>query len=184
MLCLCEEALVPTLVGGGAPSVGSEPSSDLNDETPALRSEPMLGSNPTVSNIYIALYSLFNIFHRLSGGTPLSSPQLPCDRFPYGLASPADAYAWGLRKMLTPPLLTSEFVGMVGYALASFHDLMDDEVESDDSSIDDVMAPSHPLSRECTIADALGQPPVVAESLWTHTPLDPHAEVKALVWFW
>ena len=42
--------------------------------------------------------------------------------------------------------LTSEFVGMAGYAPASFHDLMDDEVESDGSSIDDVMAPSHPLS--------------------------------------
>ena len=58
--------------------------------------------------------------------------------------------------MLTPPPLTSEFVGMVGYAPASFHDLMDDDVESDVSSIGDAEAPSHPLSWECAMADALG----------------------------
>ena len=56
-------------------------------------------------------------------------------------------------------------MGMAGYAPASFHDLMDDEVESDGSNIGDVVAPSHPLSRECAMADALGQPPVVAEFL-------------------
>ena len=67
--------------------------------------------------------------------------------------------------MLTSPPLTSEFVGMAGYALAFFQDLMDDEVESDGYSIDDVVAPSHPLSRECAMADAPGQPPMVAESL-------------------
>ena len=72
----------------------------------------------------------------------MSPPQPPYDRFPYGLASPTDAYARGLRKMLTPPPLTSKFVGMAGYAPASFHDLIDDEVESDGSSIGDVVAPS------------------------------------------
>jgi len=40
VLRLREEALVPTPVGGGAPSVGSGPPDDLNDEAPALRSEP------------------------------------------------------------------------------------------------------------------------------------------------
>ena len=78
--------------------------------------------------------------------------------------------------MLTPPPLTSKFVGMAGYAPTSFHDLMDDEVESDGSSIGYVVAPSHPLSRECAMADALVQPPVVAESLQTHAPPDPRAE--------
>ena len=48
--------------------------------------------------------------------------------------------------MRKPPPLTFEFMGMAGYAPASFHDLMDDEVESDGSNIGDVMAPSHPLS--------------------------------------
>ena len=48
--------------------------------------------------------------------------------------------------MLTPPALTSEFVGMAGYAPDSFHDLVDDEVEIDGSSIGDAMAPGHPLS--------------------------------------
>ena len=81
--------------------------------------------------------------------------------------------------MLAPPPLTSEFVGMVGYAPASFHDLMDNEVESDGSSIGDVMAPSHPLSWEYTMADATGQPLVVVESLQTHTPPDPHTDALA-----
>ena len=62
MLRLREEALVPAPVGGGAPSVGSRPPGDLNDETPALHSEPTLGSIPTMSNVHIVLYSLFNIF--------------------------------------------------------------------------------------------------------------------------
>jgi len=75
--------------------------------------------------------------------------------------------------MLTPPPLTSEFVQMVGYAHAFFHDLVDDEIESDGSSIGDVVAPGHPLSQECAMADAPGQPPVVVESLQIHTPSDP-----------
>ena len=66
-------------------------------------------------------------------------------------------------------------MGMVSYAPASLHDLMDDGFESDSSSIGD-MAPSHPLSRECAMADASGQPPVVAESLQTHTPMDSRAK--------
>ena len=61
--------------------------------------------------------------------------------------------------------LMSEFVGMASYDLASFHDLMDEDVESDDSSIGDVVAPSHPLSWECAMANAPKQPPVVVESL-------------------
>ena len=48
--------------------------------------------------------------------------------------------------MLALPPLTSEFVGMASYAPTSFHDLMDDDVESDDSSIGDIVAPSHLLS--------------------------------------
>ena len=64
------------------------------------------------------------------------------------------------------------------YAPTCFYELIDDEVESDGSSIGD-MAPSHRLSRECAMADALGQPPVVAESLQTHTPPDPRAEALA-----
>ena len=75
--------------------------------------------------------------------------------------------------MLTPSPLTSKFVGMAGYAPASFHGLIDDEVKSDGSSIGDVVAPGHPLSQECAMADAPRQPPVVAESLQTHTPLNP-----------
>ena len=62
VLRLREEVPVPTPVGGGTPSVVSEPPGDLNDEAPALHSEPTLGSKPTVSNVHFLLYSLFTIF--------------------------------------------------------------------------------------------------------------------------
>ena len=115
----------------------------------------MLGSNSTVSNVHVVLYSLFNTFRRLSGGTPLFLPRPSYDRFPYGHTSPTDAYARGLQKMLTSPPLTSDFGGMVGYAPASFHDLLDDEVENNGSSIGNVVAPSHTLSWEYAMADVL-----------------------------
>ena len=146
MLRLREEALVPAPVGGGASSIGFGTPDDFNGEAPALRSEHTLCSNPTVSNVRTVIYSLFTVFPRLSGGTSLSLPQPPCDWFPYGLASPMDVYARGLRRMLAPSPLTSEFMGMASYAPASFHDLMDEDVECDGSSIGDVMALSHPLS--------------------------------------
>ena len=74
VLRLREESLVPAPVGGGAPSVDTGTPGNLNDETPALRSEPTLGSNPAVSNVHTVIYSLVYIFHRLSGETPLSLP--------------------------------------------------------------------------------------------------------------
>ena len=91
----------------------------------------------------------------------MSPSRPPYDRFPYGLMSPADAYARGLRRMPTPPPLTSEFMGMASYAPTTFHELLYDEVERDGSSIGD-MAPSHRPSQECAMVDALGQPPVEA----------------------
>ena len=72
VLCLREEALVPAPTGAGAPSAGPGPLDDLNVETPALHLEPMLGSNPTMSDVHIVLCLLFNTFHQLFGGTPLS----------------------------------------------------------------------------------------------------------------
>ena len=90
-----------------------------------------------------------------------------------------DVYARGIQKMLTPPPLTFEFVGMASYAPTCFYELIDDEVESDGSSIGNV-APGHRPSWECAMEDTSGQPPVVAESLQTHTPLDPR--VGPLTW--
>ena len=107
----------------------------------------------------------------------MSALQQPYDRFPYGLASSVDAQ--GLRRMLAPPPLMFELVGMASYAPTYFLDLMDDDVESDGSSIGDV-APSHCPSWECAMADAPRQPPVVAESLQTRTPLDPCAGTLVL----
>ena len=68
---------------------------------------------------------------------------------------------------------------MASYAPTIFHRLLDDEVESDGSSIGDV-APSHRPSRECAMADAPGQSSVVAESLQIHTPPDPRAGALTL----
>ena len=67
--------------------------------------------------------------------------RLPYDQFPYGLVSPTDAYAWGLQRMPMSPPLTSEFMAMVSYGPTYFLDLMDNDVESDGSSIGEV-APS------------------------------------------
>ena len=79
---------------------------------------------------------------------------------------------------MVPSLLTSEFMEMVSYAPTTFHELLDDEGESDGSSIGDV-APRHHSSRECAMADTPGQPPVVAESMQTHTPPDLRAGALA-----
>ena len=105
----------------------------------------------------------------------MSPTQPPYDRFPYGLVSSVDAYARGLRRMPAPPPLTSEFVGMASYARTYFLDLMDDDGESDGSSISD-MAPSHHPSWEYAMVDPLGHPPTEAKFSWTHAPPGPHAE--------
>ena len=76
--------------------------------------------------------------------------------------------------MLAPSPLASEFMGMAGYAPATLHKLPDNEGENDGSSIGNV-APPHRLSQECAMVDALGQPPVVVESVQTHTPPNPCA---------
>ena len=128
---------------------------DFDDAASALLFEQTLCTNPTVSNMHTVIYSLFTISRRLSEGTVLTVSRTPYDRFPYGLASPTDACTRGLRRTLAPSPLTSEFVGMVSYAPTTFHELSDDEAESDDSSIGDV-APSHRTSRECAMEDALG----------------------------
>ena len=73
----------------------------------------------------------------------------------------------------------SELVGMARYAPTCFLDLMDDDVESDGSSIGDV-APSHRRSQECAMADTPGQPLGATESLQTDTPPDPHVGTLAL----
>ena len=65
--------------------------------------------------------------------------------------------------MLAPPPLTTKFVGMTSYVPTTFHELLDDEVESDGSSIGDV-APSHRRSREYAAADAPERPLGVMES--------------------
>ena len=127
---------------------------DLNDAASALHSEQTLYSNPAVSNIHAVLYLLHSILRQIPEGLSLSPSRPPYGRFPYGLVSPVDAYAQGLQKIMAPPPLTSEFVGMASYAPTYFLDIMDDDVGSDGSSISDV-APSHRPSQECAMTDAL-----------------------------
>ena len=91
VLHLCEDALIPAPIRG-APSIDSR-TQDFNDAASALHSEQTLCSKPAVSNVHAVIYLLFSIFRRLPGGTPLSPTRPPYDRFPYGLASSADAYA-------------------------------------------------------------------------------------------
>ena len=45
---------------------------DLNGTASALHSEQTLCSTPIVSNVYVVIYLLFSIFHRLPRGTQLS----------------------------------------------------------------------------------------------------------------
>ena len=58
----------------GAPSIDSR-MHDFDDAASALHFEQTLCSNPAVSNVHAIIYSLFTIFCRFSGGTPLSLPQ-------------------------------------------------------------------------------------------------------------
>ena len=85
----------------------------------------------------------------------MSASQPPYNQFLYGIASPMAAYARWLRTTLASPPLTSEFVGMASYAPIYFYKLLDDEAESDSSSIGDV-EPNHRPSLECAMVDAPG----------------------------
>ena len=95
VLHLRKGALVPTPVGGGASSIGSGTPDDFNGEAPTLRFEHTLCSNPVVSNVRFVIYSLFTVFRRFSGGTPMR-PVLLRPRVPRGrirLGAPKDAGA-------------------------------------------------------------------------------------------
>ena len=91
VLHLREEAHVPAPIEG-APSI--DPGTrDIDGAASTLLSEQTLCSNPAVSNRHAVIYLLRSIFRQIPGGLPLSPLQPPYGRFPYGLASPTDAYA-------------------------------------------------------------------------------------------
>ena len=94
VLHLREETRDPAPVGETS-SINSG-TRDLNGAASALHSEQTLCSNPAMSNIHAVLNLLHSIFHQIPRGLPLSPSRPPYDRFPYGLVSPVDAYAWGL----------------------------------------------------------------------------------------
>ena len=92
--------------------------------------------------------------YSLSSADYLEGPRCP-HRDRHATGSPMPSRPPGAPKGAAPPPLMFEFVGMASYAPTCFLDLMDDDVESDGSSISD-LAPSHHLSWECAMADALG----------------------------
>ena len=153
VLHLREKAHIPAPVEG-APSIDFG-TRDIDGTASALLFEQTLCSNPVVSNTRIITYSSFTIPNRAPGETVSSTPQTPHDRFPYGLASSVDTYAWGIRRVLVPFPLTSKFIGMVGYSPAASHEPLDGEGVSNDSNVGDE-APRHHPSQECAMADAPG----------------------------
>jgi hypothetical protein len=128
----------------------------------------------------LLLFSLRNVFHQLSGGTPLSPPRSPRGWFPFGLTNATSSYAREHRRTIPLPPLAIEFVGMTGYGPASFHNLFsDDNLLSEGSSVDDLSPLSCPALQECAMMDVQGRLQVPVETEDMHTPLDPRTQAVA-----
>jgi hypothetical protein len=66
----------------------------------------------------------------------------------------AGIHARKLPRTMLLTLLTTKLMGMTGYGLASFHNLLsDDDLLTNGSSIRDVLSLGCPALRECAMAD-------------------------------
>lgn len=131
-----------------------------------------LRSNPPLEDINATHYALVNIFSQLM----MEALEQTGERsrkatisFPFGLKNADQAYLRKSQEAIVHAPHVPIFIGMMGYALAYDHDLINDDA-SDGSSLEPKPYGSEHPSRECNMAHLMVAP--IAEEATTHTPPD------------
>lgn len=121
----------------GGPTTPRIISEDINTDAPLdvdtdvidHRINSYLRPNPPCKEIETMLYTLVNVFSQLMAGS-LESTKEHIHRtavsFPFGLKNVAHGHARKLREAISYTPCIPIFIGMMDYAPASIHDLLDD----------------------------------------------------------